>query len=51
MTSLSNDELHSTKYCKWPFDNRSFYSLALWVNLELMKYVSEIGMIYEKNSG
>ena len=51
ISRLSEDELHSTKLCKWPFDNRSFFSLALWVNLELMKYVSEIGMINEKNSG
>ena len=48
MNMLSKEELYSTKYCKWPFDNRSFYSLALWVNLELMKYAVEIGMIKEK---
>ncbi len=48
ISKLSEDELHSTKLCKWPFNNRSFFSLALWVNLELMKYVSEIGMINEK---
>ena len=48
---LSIEELHSTKYCKWPFDNRSFFSLALWVNVELMKHVTEISMLKEKNSG
>lgn len=48
---LTKEELHSTKYCKWPFDNRSFFSLALWVNLELAKYVYEIEFIQEKNSG
>lgn len=51
MKMLSTEELHSIKYCKWPFDNRSFFSLSLWVNIELMKYVSEIGMLKEKNSG
>ena len=51
MSQLSKEELHSIKLCRWPFDNRSFFSLALWVNIEFMKYVSEIGLLHEKNSG
>ena len=54
--NLSNAELQSIKLCRWPFNDKSFFSLTLWVNNELMKDVSEIGAgryLYgiEKNSG
>lgn len=43
ISSMSEEELQSTKLCKWPFTDRSFYSLALWLNVELMKNAAEIG--------
>ena len=54
--NLSNAELQSIKLCRWPFNDKSFFSLTLWVNNELMKDVSEISVgryLYgiEKNSG
>ena len=54
--NLSHEELQSIKLCKWPFNDKSFFSLTLWVNSEIMKDVAEIGVkrnLYkiEKNSG
>lgn len=41
--SLSEDELCSNKMCKWPFEGQNMYSLTLWLNVEFMKNVAEIG--------
>ena len=41
--SLSDHELQSTDLCRWPFENQSMCSLALWLNVELMKNAAEIG--------
>ncbi len=41
--SLSDEDLCSDKMCKWPFEGQSMYSLILWLNVEFMKNVSEIG--------
>lgn len=43
LSNLTLEQLQSKQYTKWPFSNRSFYDLALWINIELMKNVSEIG--------
>jgi hypothetical protein len=43
LTTLSEEELLSCKRTKWPFEDRPFYELAAWLNLELMKNAAEIG--------
>lgn len=43
LSNLTLEQLQSKQYTKWPFSNRCFYDLALWINTELMKNVSEIG--------
>jgi hypothetical protein len=43
ISHMNEEELNSEKLCKWPFADQSFYSLALWLNVELMKNVAEIG--------
>jgi len=40
---LSEAELLSSKRTHWPFEDRPFYEVAAWLNLELMKNASEIG--------
>ena len=45
LVTISEEEFISKNRTKWPFDNRSFYELAAWLNLELMKNASEIGMV------
>ncbi len=37
------EELTTTAYTKWPFEDKPFYELAGWLNLELMKNAAEIG--------
>lgn len=41
--SLSEEELCSDRMCKWPFEGQNMYSLILWLNVEFMKNVAEIG--------
>lgn len=41
--SLSEEELRSDQMCKWPFEGQNMYSLILWLNVEFMKNVAEIG--------
>ena len=41
--SLSDEELYSEEMCKWPFEGQNMYSLILWLNVEFMKNVAEIG--------
>lgn len=41
--SLSDEELYSEKMCKWPFEGQNMYSIILWLNVEFMKNVAEIG--------
>lgn len=43
LSTMSQEELLSSKRTKWPFTDRPFYELAGWLNLELMKNASEIG--------
>lgn len=43
LSNLTLEQLQSKQYTKWPFSKRCFYDLALWINTELMKNVSEIG--------
>lgn len=40
---LREDELFSTNRSHWPLEDRPFYEVAGWLNLELMKNASEIG--------
>ncbi|HYE81767.1 MAG TPA: DinB family protein [Clostridia bacterium] len=43
LETLPDEELFSGKRTKWPFEDRPFYELAAWLNLELMKNAAEIG--------
>ena len=43
LVHITEEELLSCEKTKWPFENRPFYELASWLNLELMKNASEIG--------
>ncbi len=43
VSQMRAEDLRSSEYCKWPFTGKSFYSLALWLNVELMKNAAEIG--------
>lgn len=43
LATMSDEELLSCEQTRWPFENRPFYELVAWLNLELMKNVSEIG--------
>jgi hypothetical protein len=43
MNTLPEEEFLSTHKTRWPFEERPFYELAAWLNLELMKNASEIG--------
>lgn len=45
LDALSDEELQSTQYTKWAFEELSFFQLAGWLNLELMKNASEIGSV------
>jgi len=43
LKSMTEAEFEDTAKCRWPFTGRSFASLALWLNAELMKNAAEIG--------
>ena len=43
ISGMSENELQMTQKCKWPFENESFKKICMWVNIEFMKNVSEIG--------
>ncbi|MGI5917373.1 MAG: DinB family protein [Anaerolineae bacterium] len=43
LTTLPDKELLSCERTRWPFQDRPFYELAAWLNLELMKNAAEIG--------
>jgi hypothetical protein len=43
LATLSDEEFLSCKRTKWPFEDKPFYDLAAWLNLELMKNAAEIG--------
>ena len=43
LSSLSDEDFTSTKMTKWPFEDKPFYELAAWLNVELMKNTAEIG--------
>lgn len=40
---LDENELHFGELCRWPFEGKSMYSLALWGNMEFMKNAAEVG--------
>lgn len=41
--AMTEQEFRSGELCRWPFEGKSMYALALWLNAELMKNVAEIG--------
>ncbi len=43
LNDLSEADFQSTQFAKWPFEDRSFVDVALWLNGELMKNTAEIG--------
>lgn len=43
VAGMSGSELIASDRSHWPFENRPFYEVAAWLNLELMKNASEIG--------
>lgn len=43
LEKLTEEDLLSCKRTIWPFEEKPFYELAAWLNLELMKNASEIG--------
>jgi len=40
---LSDNELNGCTRTKWPFNDKPFYELSAWLNIELMKNAAEIG--------
>lgn len=43
INELSEADFKSKQYSHWPFDDRSFADIALWLNRELMKNAAKIG--------
>lgn len=43
VAGMSGRELLRSNRTHWPLENRPFYEVAAWLNLELMKNASEIG--------
>lgn len=43
ISEMSDEQLQSTKYTKWPMSDTNFYKVVLWLNVELMKNAAEIG--------
>ncbi len=43
VATMPADDLLSIARTKWPFQDKPFYQLAAWLNLELIKNASEIG--------
>lgn len=43
LNTLTHMEYQSNQHCIWPFTDREFTDIALWLNGELMKNVAEIG--------
>lgn len=43
LKTITEAEMLGTEKTKWPFEDRPFYELASWLNLELMKNAAEIG--------
>ena len=43
ISDMPEAELGSAERTRWPFTGESFYRLAGWLNLELMKNAAEIG--------
>ncbi|SMP70787.1 DinB family protein [Anoxynatronum buryatiense] len=43
LDELSEEDYHLKQYAKWPFEDREFVDIALWLNGELMKNAAEIG--------
>jgi hypothetical protein len=43
LSTVSDEDLLSSAKTKWPFQDRPFADVIAWVNIELMKNVSELG--------
>jgi len=43
LNDLPDEDFQLKHYAKWPFEDRSFADIALWLNGELMKNAAEIG--------
>lgn len=43
LATLPDEEFIFCKRTKWPFEDKPFFDLAAWLNLELMKNAAEIG--------
>lgn len=43
LETMPSADFLSTAKTKWPFQDKPFYQLAAWLNLELIKNISEIG--------
>lgn len=43
LETMPAEDFLSTAKTKWPFQDKPFYQLAAWLNLELIKNASEIG--------
>lgn len=43
LKTLPEEGLISCERTKWPFEDKPFYELAAWLNIELMKNAAEIG--------
>ena len=43
LETMSDEDFISHTRTKWPFEDKPFYELAAWLNLELIKNASEIG--------
>lgn len=43
IAEMSEEEFARSKVGQWPLQNKPFYELAGWLNLELMKNAAEIG--------
>ena len=43
LSDLTEEQYASADYSSWPFEGNDFTEIALWLNVELMKNVAEIG--------
>lgn len=45
ISEMSEEEFARSKEGQWPLQNKPFYEVAGWLNLELMKNAAEIGSV------
>lgn len=43
INSMDENDFAGGKHARWPFENKDFSDIALWLNAELMKNAAEIG--------